>query len=174
MDKLDTIAAAAIAVLLAAALYLAVTAPPPAANHDADAARARALAARLEADLAKRTVRIKKVMNGGDLGQAQAMANDLAKAFPFAGAPHMLLGDIALRRQDTVAAMREYRLAVDRNPDYLDKKTRAFQGRKIRQVVEEAQEIVNKGLAEHPDDPALRRDKKTAYYLLRKLAGGCE
>ena len=174
MDKLDKIAAAAICGLLLWAGVLVVTAPPPAKDAGrAGLEKISALAAKLDAELARREARVKKMMNGGSLKQAEAMARELVSGFPYSGTPHMLLGDIHLRRQDPVAAMEEYRLAVDLNPDFLDKKTKDFQGKKIKKVVDEAREIIDSRLAQEPDSQKWRQAKKTVYYMLRKIAGSC-
>ncbi|HEY3360111.1 MAG TPA: tetratricopeptide repeat protein [Polyangia bacterium] len=157
MDRLDAAAAAAVVVLLGAAgVVTARREPPPAAP----AAAGRAPA---PADLAPEVARLRALLEAGSLTQAQAQALALAQRYPHEGEPHMLLGDIHLRRQDLAAALRAYREAVDRNPDYLDRKTPLFQGRKLKHVVDEAQR----------EAVTARAHQKLIHYLLRRLAGGC-
>ena len=57
---------------------------------------------------------------------------NLLTDFPYEGSPHMVLGDLHLRRQEPVQAMIAYKNAIKLNPDYLDKKTPVFQGKKIK------------------------------------------
>ena len=70
--------------------------------------------------------------------------------FPYEGELYMLKGDILVRRQQPVAAMYAYKEAIGLNPDFLDKKTRQFQGRKIKNTVEEALTAIESGLRAQP------------------------
>jgi hypothetical protein len=54
---------------------------------------------------------------------------------------------------------------VDLNPDFLDRKTRLFQGREIKGVLKEVAAL----LARRPDQAARRE----LLYMQRKVAGGC-
>jgi hypothetical protein len=83
------------------------------------------------------------------------------------------MGDLMMRKQKPVAAMYSYKEGVDLNPDYVDKKTQLFQGRKIRNTVKEAKEIIETALSKHPGDKEMKEAKKSLYYLLRRLAGSC-
>ncbi|MBE9519481.1 MAG: hypothetical protein IME97_00020, partial [Proteobacteria bacterium] len=87
--------------------------------------------------------------------------------------PHMVIGDIQLRKQNLIAAMDSYRNGIDLNPDYLDKKTKVFQGKKIKAIVLEAKAIIEKDLQENPGNSDLRQKRKTVYYMLRRIAGSC-
>ena len=85
----------------------------------------------------------------------------------------MLMGDLFMRKQDPVKAMHEYRQAIDLNPDYLDKKTPLFQGKKLKVAVGEALAEIEHRLRQNPGDEALRSEKKIIYYLYRRIAGSC-
>lgn len=85
----------------------------------------------------------------------------------------MMMGDVFMRKQDPVSAMFSYREAVDLNPDYVDKKTPLFQGRKIKNTLDEAKVIITGTLSVTPDDKEMTGARKTMYYLLRRLAGSC-
>jgi len=174
MDRLDKISAAAIAVLLLWALGLvvyishngladrAVKDPPKAAGRQY-----------LDPNLTSKVNQVKNLLAAGSLAKAGRLADQLIKAYPFEGMPYMLKGDVLLHEQDPVAAMLQYREAVDLNPDFLDKKTKSFQGKKIKETVDEAQVVIEKGLAGGGVSPTAVKNKKILYYMLRKIAGGC-
>jgi hypothetical protein len=85
----------------------------------------------------------------------------------------MVIGDIELRKQDPVAAMEFFRSAIDLNPDFLDKKTEVFQGKKIKATVLEAKALIEKELEANPGNDELSGKRKTVYYMLRRIAGSC-
>jgi hypothetical protein len=85
----------------------------------------------------------------------------------------MLGGDLLMRKQDPVRAMYEYKQAVDLNPDYLDKKTPLFQGKKLKVSVSEALTEIEGRIRKSPGDESLKREKKEIYYFYRRIAGSC-
>jgi tetratricopeptide (TPR) repeat protein len=85
----------------------------------------------------------------------------------------MMLGDIFMRRQEPLKAMPEYRQAVDLNPDYLDKNTTLFQGKKLKVAVSEALTGIEKAIRLNQADASINISRKNAYYLQRKIAGSC-
>ena len=85
----------------------------------------------------------------------------------------MLMGDIYIRRQELIKAVLEYKEAVDLNPDYLDKKTPLFQGKKLKGAVKEALDEIEKKIKANNDDEAMRQNRKVIYYLQRRIAGSC-
>ena len=85
----------------------------------------------------------------------------------------MMMGNILMRKQEPIKAMREYKEAIDLNPDYLDKKTPLFQGKKLKIAAGEALAEIEKRIKADPKDEAAKNEKKTIYYLYRKIAGGC-
>lgn len=116
---------------------------------------------------------LKKLIASGSLKKADVLLGELLEKYPYEGEPHMLRGDIMMRKQDPIKAIFAYREAVDLNPDYVDKKTPLFQGRKIKIAVKEAKDSIDKSLSKNPGDSAMKKARKTLYYLLRKLAGSC-
>jgi tetratricopeptide (TPR) repeat protein len=115
----------------------------------------------------------KDLLENNNLLKAEELATGLISEYPYDGAPHMVIGDIQLRKQNLVAAMDSYRNGIDLNPDYLDKKTEVFQGKKIKATVLEAKAIIEKDLQENPGNGDLRQKRKTVYYMLRRIAGSC-
>jgi hypothetical protein len=69
--------------------------------------------------------------------------------------------------------MLAYREAVDLNPDYLDKKAPDFQGKKIKNTVNEARQLIEVELNKNSADKDIQSYRKTVYYMLRKIAGSC-
>lgn len=116
---------------------------------------------------------IRNLMESDSLGKAEMMARELIQQYPYEDAVHMTMGDIFMRRQDPVKAVLEYREAIDINPDFLDKKTPLFQGKKIKTAVTEALTEIDRKIRLAPDDEALKRERKTIYYLQRRIAGSC-
>ncbi|OGW37069.1 MAG: hypothetical protein A2Y97_01655 [Nitrospirae bacterium RBG_13_39_12] len=116
---------------------------------------------------------IKRLIEGNNLSRAEILVKELVQKYPFEGEPRMLMGDIFMRRQDPVNAILEYKEAVDLNPDYLDKKTSLFQGKKLNIAVKEAIIEIEKRIKADPDDKLMKKYRKDIYYLQRKIAGGC-
>jgi len=69
--------------------------------------------------------------------------------------------------------MPEYKEAVDLNPDYLDKKTDLFQGKKLKVAVDEALDEIEMELKANPGDKSMKDSRKLIYYLKRRIAGSC-
>jgi tetratricopeptide (TPR) repeat protein len=116
---------------------------------------------------------IKSLIEGNNLNKAEILVKELIQKYPFEGEPKILMGDIFMRRQEPVNAILEYKGAVDLNPDYLDKKTSLFQGKKLNVAVKEAIIEIEKKVKANPDDKLIKKFRKDIYYLQRKIAGGC-
>jgi tetratricopeptide (TPR) repeat protein len=173
MDMLDKISVSAVAVLLIASFAVI-------RDHGADAERdihtgrrPPAAAAVLNKELDEQLKSIKKLIEADNLTQAEILASELIARFPFQGEPHMAMGDLLMRRQDPVKAMHEYKQAIDFNPDYLDKKTPLFQGKKLKSAAGEASSEIENRLRRNPEDESLKSERKVIYYLYRKIAGSC-
>jgi Tfp pilus assembly protein PilF len=128
---------------------------------------------RVDPVLDKKIALAKTLLSDNNVEQADKLLAELIATYPFEAMPYLLKGDLALYRQDPVAAMLAYRQAVDMNPDFLDKKAALFQGKKIKKTVEEARGRIESGLAAKASDAALLEDRKVYYYMLRKIAGSC-
>jgi len=173
MDRFDTASLLLAATLLAASAWVS-----SGHSHDPKQDKAKQTASQVEdsaasAELASKGTLVGNLLEAGNLAAAEALARELAQKYPYSGSPHMLLGDLAMRKQDPIGAMHEYQQAVDFNPDYLDKKTPQFQGKKMKVAVAEALAEIEKKLKQNPGNDALKQEKKTAYYLYRKIAGSC-
>jgi len=116
---------------------------------------------------------IRNLLEAGNFAQAESLIGELARKHPYHGEPHLFMGDLLMRKQDPVRAMYEYKQAIDLNPDYLDKKTPVFQGKKLKIAVGEALSEIESRIKKVPDDQALKREKKVIYYFYRRIAGSC-
>ena len=172
MDWFDRIAIGAVAVLAVGSVVLMHDHRGNARPDRTEQQRKQPAAAPLE-DIGPQLAQVRTLIEAGNLDQAESLAQALRQRYPADGGPALLLGDVSMRRQDPVAAMHRYKDAIELNPDYLDKKTPLFQGKKLKVAVGEAQAEIEKQLRQHPGDESLKREKKMIYYLYRKIAGSC-
>ena len=171
MDKLDKLSLLAIVILVVSASFLvAVYANVP---EDRDQFAVRQQVRVFNPELAKKVKIAKDLLENNNLLKSEELAELLISEYPYDGAPYMVIGDIELRKQDPVAAMESFRSAIDLNPDFLDKKTTVFQGKKIKATVLEAKAIIEKELGTSPANDSLSVKRKTVYYMLRRIAGSC-
>jgi hypothetical protein len=175
MDKLDKLSAVAITVLVLWMLVLVVQEKNrPVPDQDAEIARKEAAARRyFDPAYDKKITLAKKLLIANNIDSVTKIVDEMILAYPFEGMPFMLKGDIALRRQEPIAAAIEYRKAVDLNPDYLDKKAEDFQGKKIKKTVEESLSLIELALKNGDLSSEMKENKQVMYYMLRKIAGSC-
>lgn len=174
MDRLDRVSIWAIVALIISSfalmsLHMGEARP----DRSVEQKRAASDYAAASVEMGGRVKQIKNMIEGDSLGKAEAMTGDLIQKYPYEGEPRMLMGDILMRRQEAVKAMLEYKEAIDLNPDYLDKKTPLFEGKKLKIAVGEALAEIDRKARLSPDDESLRADRKLIYYLQRKIAGSC-
>jgi tetratricopeptide (TPR) repeat protein len=124
-------------------------------------------------ELDSRVSLIKNLMESDNFSKAETLLKELIQQYPYAGEPHMLMGDLFMRRQEPVKAVFEYKEAADLNPDYLDKKTPLFQGKKLKTAVKEALAEIDRRIGLNPADESMKSDRKIIYYLQRRIAGSC-
>ncbi len=173
MDKLDKLTVASVIVLTVYAAVLLATAPDRPRANPAEQRRVASQQYIANPELDNKIRLAKNLMAQDNLDKTETLVNSLINEYPYRGDLFMLRGDILMRRQQPVAAMYEYKEAIELNPDFLDKKTKIFQGKKIRITVEEAMAAIESGLQQQPGDTRLKSDRKTVYYMKRKLAGSC-
>jgi Tfp pilus assembly protein PilF len=171
MDKLDKLSLLAIVILVVSASFLVAVSANVAEDQDQSVVRQQVQVFNPELD--KKVKVARDLLENNNLPKAEELATLLISEYPYDGAPYMVVGDIELRKQDPVAAMESYRNAIDLNPDFLDKKTEVFQGKKIKATVLEAKTIIEKDLAASPGNEDLGEKRKTVYYMLRRIAGSC-
>ena len=174
MDKLDKCSLGAIIGLAVWTLILVVAeVQRPPDPRAAEATKATISRRFLDPDFDKKIKLAKDLLVNGNVAKADQLISGMVQAYPYEGMVHMLKGDVALHRQIPIQAMLSYREAVDLNPDYLDKKSDEFQGKKIKMIVEEAREAIDTGLVQQPGNQELQENRKVIFYMLRKIAGSC-
>ena len=124
-------------------------------------------------DLEKKVKVVSDLLVSNNLEKAEQLINGLISDYPYEGQPYLLLGDLHLYKQNILQAMLAYKEAVSYDADFLDKKAPLFQGKKIKNTVQEARVYLEEQLARNPGDNQLKEYKKTLYYMLRKIAGSC-
>ena len=174
MDKLDRISIWAIVILVIGSSVLI-------SHHMGEARLERNVQRRTtvyasagvvsEADGMIRTAR--NLIDGGSLDKAETLVKEVISRYPYEAEPHMVLGDVLMRRQELVKAVFEYKDAVDLNPDYLDRKTPLFQGKKLKLIVKEALSEIETRIKADPGNELVKKYRKDIYYLQRRIAGSC-
>ncbi|MDA8421814.1 MAG: hypothetical protein M0Z89_00575 [Nitrospiraceae bacterium] len=174
MDTLDKISIMAIIVLAVSSLVLII-------QHKSEArsdrnSQMRSTAAELSPsndEIDSKAKLARNLLNSDSPGKAEGLLRELIQTYPYEGEPHMLMGDMLMRKQEPINAMHEYKEAIDLNIDYLDKKTPLFQGKKLKIAVGEALAEIDRRIKQNPEDESMKNEKRTIYYLYRKIAGGC-
>jgi len=172
MDNLDKYSAISIVVLIILATLLILHQINSGAADKRDVVAAHQYAPPTP-ELKKKVQIASALLENNNLDKAGVLIDELVSQFPYDGSPYMMLGDLRIRQQAPIEAMLAYREAVDLNPDYLDKKAPDFQGKKIKNIVNEARHLIEVKLNTNSADEDLLSYKKTVYYMLRKIAGSC-
>ncbi len=97
----------------------------------------------------------------------------LASENPAVAEVHALLGQAFLSLRDYPSSLREYRMALQLDPDYADVKSEKFAGRTIRIAIREGLSRTRAELARDPGNRTAKGTLKDAHDLERMLAGGC-
>jgi len=75
---------------------------------------------------------------------------------------------------NVTAALHSYRVAIDKEPNYVDKSTPFYVGDKITDLVNESRSKLHREKKLKPNDKTILVALDDAYYLERRAAGGCE
>ena len=169
MDILDRLSLVVILVLIATITFISIGHKSEAGNNER-IHKKQLFSAEVPP---KKLDMIKDLIAANNMNKAEAVVVEMLDNYPYEGGPHMLKGDIMMRKQDPVSAIYSFRTAVELEPDYVDKNTPLFQGRKIKSAVDEAKKIIDNVLAADPVNGEMKKARKTVYYLLRSLAGSC-
>jgi tetratricopeptide (TPR) repeat protein len=106
--------------------------------------------------------------------EAMTKLQEVMKAYPGRSQSYVYMAQLSLKSGKLADTIHNYRLAVESDPDYLDKKTPLFIGREIKALVSESLEKFGREVKLKPNDKAVRNALEDLYYLQRRLAGGCE
>lgn len=169
MDRLDRLSVVVILILIASMTFVSFGYKSE-ADSNVDVNKKQAASSEIPPE--KISI-IKDLIAANNMKKAEALLVEMLEKYPYDGSPRMLKGDILMRDQDPVAAMYSFKVAVELEPDYVDKKTPLFQGRKIKIAVDEAKTIIDNALAKDQANAEMKEARKTMYYLLRSLAGSC-
>jgi len=173
MDKLDKITILGVTVLTLYACVLLFMSNDQTQADQTSKRRQPVQQYGINPDLDNKIKMAKNLMEQDNLEKTELLVNSLVGEFPYEGKLYMLKGDILMRRQQPIAAMYEYKEAISLNPDFLDKKTTLFQGKKIKVTVEEAMAAIESGLNQNPGNSQLKDDRQAVYFMKRKIAGSC-
>ncbi len=173
MDLFDRIAIGAIAVLSVGTFVLVQGHRGEVKPEQTLQQGTQAVDAAANGELTNNVRAIKNLIESGNLSQAESVIRELKQKFGYQGELSMLMGDVLMRKQQPIMAMHEYKEAIDLNPDYLDKKTPLFQGKKMKIAVGEALAEIEKRSRQNLDDGSLKNEKKVIYYLYRRISGSC-
>ncbi len=110
----------------------------------------------------------------GQYTRAVALFKRIIKAHPDRASGYKYLADLYLKTGDLSKSIHYFRMAVEKNPDYVDKKTPLYIGSGLKTLVSEGREKLSREKALKPDDPVVRQALRDIYYLQSRLAGGCE
>jgi len=75
---------------------------------------------------------------------------------------------------ESALAIHSYRLAIEKSPDYIDKKTPLYMGDEIMDIISEARSKLLREKKLKPGDTSIDIAIEDIYYLQRRIAGGCE
>ena len=172
-DRFDIAIAFAAAASIAGALYVGLA---PASGPEAAAAvsaAARAGAVRPAADSVLKVATARALFDSGQIKEAAAALEAVTASDPGASDAHALLGESYSRLLDYPKAVREFRMALSLDADYIDKKSPKFIGKRIKAALREAKPQFLAAKAANPSDAAANSALQDTGYLERMLAGGC-
>ena len=175
LDRFDIFGITAAGALLAAAVVFGL-----AGDGDASrAVRSGSAPSRIQAQAPgkafyARLVEAESQLESGQVRESVAALQSLVNENPGQPDPHALLGQAYARLQDYPSAMKEFRIALSMDADYIDSKSPKFIGKRIKAATKEGMDLARAKLKKDPSDPAANAAIKDGYYLVRMLAGGCE
>jgi tetratricopeptide (TPR) repeat protein len=143
-------------------------------NHEAAAAEKTRYYAEQMALNAKIYQEVISLKEQEHYDEAMTKLQEVMKTYPGRSQSYVYMAQLSLKSGKLADTIHNYRLAVENDPDYLDKKTPLFIGSEIRALVTESLEKFGREVKLKPNDKAVRNTLTDLYYLQRRLAGGCE
>jgi len=172
LDRFDILNLSAATLLAGAAVYYGFTGG--AGESRPRAAYAKTCASVPSPDLIQKVEAARILMEAGQVKESVGSLTALEAANPASGDVHALLGQGYSRLMDYPSAVREFRLALLIEPDYVDSKSPKFIGKRIKAAVKEGVPQFTEALSKNPADEKAKAALGDAKYLERMLAGGCE
>ena len=178
MDWLDKIGIAAVAVLAVATVGMLSNHEISKRQHDNNPGREseseeNSYALQMEMDK-KIYQEVASSQKQGLYAEAMAKLEDVIKKYPERPRSHVYMAQLHLKQGELADAIRDYRRAVEMEPDYVDERTPLFIGNEIKGLVVEAREKFAREKKLRPQDETVKIALKDIYYLQSRLAGGCE
>lgn len=169
-DRITEIAMAAAALWLAVLLWPA-GAGGPAASGLAEA-RARQLTGVAMERFGARLAQVRRLVDGS--GDADRELSDLLEGYPGRHEAWSLAGRYHEAAGRSAPSLMAYATAVRLQPDYLDDRSGLYLGGRIGKLVDTEMERLSALKRKGSLQPADKAEIKAAYFLKRRLAGGCE
>ena len=172
LDKFDIVNISAALILAAGAVFYGMGYGSTAAADGIAAARS----GRIKADpkMDSKIAAAKVLMDSGQMRKAALELKDLCRKDPFDASAHALLGQACSSLQDYPSAVKEYRMCLELDADYVDKKSGKFIGNGINCTLSECTPQLESVLSKNPGDKQASGAIQDVHYLERMLAGGCE
>ncbi len=176
MDWIDRISLVAIGILTVVLVGMLVRhhiyaspvpAPDPAIRLEAFYKRQR----QMDEEIFKKPLSLEKK---GEFTRAAALFKRIIRTQPNRASGYEYLANLYLKMGDLSKSIHYFRMAVERNPDYVDKKTPIYIGNRLKRLVSEGREKFSREKSLKPNDPVVKQTLKDIYYLQSRLAGGCE
>lgn len=105
---------------------------------------------------------------------AMEKLKEIKAAHPKNPLSSVYMAQLQYEQGELAAAIHNYRIAVESEPDYVDKKTPLDIGDKILDLINESRSKLNREKKLRPGDKTIRLALEDIYYLERRIAGGCE
>jgi tetratricopeptide (TPR) repeat protein len=172
LDRFDIINLAIAALLAGAAVFYGIVGG--AGGTRPRAAYAKICAAVPSPELIQKVEAARLLLEAGQVKESVGALSALEAANPASGEVHALLGQGYSRLMDYHSAVREFRLALLIEPDYIDSKSPRFIGKRIKAAVREGKPEFTDALRKDPGNDKAAAALNDAKYLERMLAGGCE
>jgi tetratricopeptide (TPR) repeat protein len=117
---------------------------------------------------------VTSLMDQGLNDDAMTKLQEVMKTYPGRGQSYVYIAQLSFKSGKLADTIHNYRLAVEKDPDFLDKKTPLFIGHEINGLVTESLEKFGREVKLKPNDKEVRNTLEDLYYLQRRLKGGCE
>jgi len=170
IDRFDMVVNVAILFLVASTVYYGYAENSVASVKPASATVSSSSS---EPDIFPKISQAKAMIEAGQAKEAIGLLKTIAGRSPVLAEPHALLGQAYSRVFDYNSSIKEYRLALQIDPDYVDKKSDKYIGKRIAAAVKECKAQSNSTLRNKPSDLDARSALNDVSYIERMLAGGC-
>ena len=143
----------------------------PDAQRKAEKAQYYAMQKEINAKIYKDVVSLKEQ---GLYEESMAKLQEVMKANPVNSQSFVYMAQLSVARGKLADAIHNYRQAVEKEPDYVDKRTPLFIGPDIKKQVTEGLVLFGREKMLKPNDKEVKVVLQNLYYLQRRLLGGCE